>query len=54
MKPSEIIEMRDQLSDQMNGAFYGGNFRMNTDSQELADWLIQNEWVKGVPDDNID
>lgn len=54
MKPSEVIKLRDQLSEQMYEAFRGGEFRMHNDSQELADWLIGNGWVKEVPNEDVD
>lgn len=52
MKPSEVINMRDTLSDAMYQAFDGVSFRMHGGSQELADWLIEKGWVLEVPVDN--
>jgi O-methyltransferase involved in polyketide biosynthesis len=54
MKPSEVIKLRDQLSEQMYEAFRDGGFRMHDDSQELADWLIGHGWVKEVPNEDVD
>lgn len=51
MNPSEVINMRDTLSDAMYQAFVGGSFRMHNDSQELSDWLIEHGWVKEAPSD---
>lgn len=54
MKPSEVIKLRDQLSEQMYKAFRDGGFRMHNDSQEPADWLIENGWVTGMPNEDVD
>ena len=53
MKPSGVIKLRDQLSEQMYEAFRDGGFRMHNDSQELADWLIKYGWVTEVPSENV-
>lgn len=52
MKPSEVIKLRDQLSEQMYEAFRDGGFRMHNDSQELADWSIEYGWDTGVPSED--
>lgn len=52
MKPSEVIAMRDKLSEKVYETFRDGSFRMHGDSQELADWLIESGWVTGVPSED--
>lgn len=47
MKLSEVIEMRNLLSDKVYQQFESLNLHM--ESGKLADWLIETGWVTEVP-----
>lgn len=44
MKPSEVIAMRDKLAE-----MFDVTFGREVSGSELADWLIEYEWVTEVP-----